>query len=136
MPAQVVREAFYSFADGEAARHIPSAWETIPPEESVAARERGIAASVRRILGDELADSPGLARRRPDHLSRDERAHRGSGDVRRDAHPSGAERPGHPDGILRPTLMRQPDMTATETGAASDASPEARTYRSSPSFGR
>jgi hypothetical protein len=57
-----VHAAFYSFADGEAARHIPSAWETIPPEASVAARERGSTASLRRILGDELADSPGLAR--------------------------------------------------------------------------
>jgi len=59
VPAEVVHAAFYSFAEGEAARHIPSAWTTIPPEASVAARERGSAASVRRILGD-LADSPGL----------------------------------------------------------------------------
>jgi hypothetical protein len=57
-----VHAAFYSFADGEAARHIPSAWETIPPEASIAARERGSTASLRRILGGELADSPGLAR--------------------------------------------------------------------------
>jgi hypothetical protein len=62
VPAQVVHAAFYSFAEGEAARHIPSAWETIPPEASVAARERGSAASLRRILGDELAGSPGLVR--------------------------------------------------------------------------
>ena len=62
VPAQVVHAAFYSFADGEAARHIPSAWATIPPEASVAARERGSAASVRRILGVELADSAGLVR--------------------------------------------------------------------------
>ncbi|MBB1157183.1 MULTISPECIES: SCO6745 family protein [Amycolatopsis] len=62
VPAEVVHAAFYNFADGEAARHIPSAWETIPPEASVAARERGSAASVRRILGDELASSPGLVR--------------------------------------------------------------------------
>jgi hypothetical protein len=62
VPAQVVHAAFYSFADGEAARHIPSAWETIPPEASVAARVRGSAASLRRILGDELAGSPGLVR--------------------------------------------------------------------------
>ncbi|HEY2270037.1 MAG TPA: hypothetical protein VGI96_45985, partial [Streptosporangiaceae bacterium] len=41
VPAQVVHAAFYSFAEGEAARHIPSAWETIPPEASVAARLRG-----------------------------------------------------------------------------------------------
>src|SRR6201996_4763201 len=62
VPAQVVHAAFYSFADGEAARHIPSAWEKIPPEASVDARLRGSAASLRRILGDELAGSPGLAR--------------------------------------------------------------------------
>ncbi|MFI1380323.1 MarR family transcriptional regulator [Embleya sp. NPDC020886] len=62
VPAEVVHAAFYNFAEGEAARHIPSAWETIPPEASVAARERGSAASLRRILGDETADSPGLAR--------------------------------------------------------------------------
>src|ERR1700761_3619821 len=62
VPAEVVHAAFYSFADGEAARHIPSAWETIPPEASVDARLRGSAASLRRILGDELAGSPGLAR--------------------------------------------------------------------------
>ncbi|MET9261299.1 MarR family transcriptional regulator [Amycolatopsis sp. NPDC004079] len=60
--AEVVHAAFYNFAEGEAARHIPSAWETIPAEASVAARERGSAASVRRILGDELASSPGLVR--------------------------------------------------------------------------
>ncbi|MFF7904969.1 MarR family transcriptional regulator [Streptomyces sp. NPDC007914] len=62
VPAEVVHAAFYNFADGEAARHIPSAWETIPPEASVAARERGSAASLRRILGEELAGSPGLVR--------------------------------------------------------------------------
>ncbi|RZT84022.1 hypothetical protein EV383_0855 [Pseudonocardia sediminis] len=60
--AQIVHAAFYSFADGEAARHIPSAWETVPPEVSFDAWRRGSAASVRRILGDDLADSPGLAR--------------------------------------------------------------------------
>ncbi|MFI8231049.1 MarR family transcriptional regulator [Streptomyces sp. NPDC085900] len=62
VPAEVVHAAFYSFADGEVARHIPSAWETIPPEASVAARERGSAASLRRILGDGTAGSRGLAR--------------------------------------------------------------------------
>jgi hypothetical protein len=62
VPAEVVHAAFYSFAEGEAARHIPSAWETIPPEASIAARERGSAAYLRRILGDKLTDSPGLVR--------------------------------------------------------------------------
>ncbi|MFI1510278.1 MarR family transcriptional regulator [Streptomyces sp. NPDC020597] len=62
VPADVVHAAFYNFAAEEVARHIPSAWETIPPEASVAARERGSAASLRRILGDELAGSPGVSR--------------------------------------------------------------------------
>ncbi|MDD7939082.1 MarR family transcriptional regulator [Actinomycetospora lutea] len=62
VPAEVVHAAFYSFADGEVARHIPSAWETVAPMTSFAAWERGSAASVRRILGDELAGSPGLVR--------------------------------------------------------------------------
>ncbi|MGW2615081.1 SCO6745 family protein [Streptomyces sp. NPDC001500] len=62
VPAQVVHAAFYNFAEGEAARHIPSAWETIPPAASLAARERGSAASLRRILGEETAGSAGLAR--------------------------------------------------------------------------
>ncbi|MGW4485400.1 SCO6745 family protein [Amycolatopsis sp. NPDC004368] len=62
VPAEVVHAAFYSFAEGEVARHIPSAWETIPPEASFAARERGSAAALRRILGADLAGSPGLVR--------------------------------------------------------------------------
>src|SRR6201991_3178980 len=62
VPAEVVHAAFYSFAEGEAARHIPSAWETAAPEESFNAWRRGSAASVRRILGEELAESPGVAR--------------------------------------------------------------------------
>ncbi|MGI5501151.1 SCO6745 family protein [Lentzea sp. CA-135723] len=61
VPAEVVHAAFYNFGPGEAARHIPKAWEKIPPEESLAARERGSAASVRRILGD-LAETGGLVR--------------------------------------------------------------------------
>ncbi len=62
VPAEVVHAAFYSFAEGEAARHIPGAWETAPPEASFAARERGSAASVRRILGEEMATSSGVVR--------------------------------------------------------------------------
>jgi hypothetical protein len=62
VPAEVVHAAFYNFADGEVARHIPSAWETIPPEASLAGRLRGSTRSLRRILGEELAGSPGLVR--------------------------------------------------------------------------
>lgn len=60
-PAEVVHAAFYSFADGEVARHIPKVWDTATPEAAHAARERGCVAALRRILGD-LAESPGLAR--------------------------------------------------------------------------
>lgn len=60
-PAAVVHAAFYNFADGEVARHIPHVWDIVTPEAALAARERGSAAALRRILGS-LADSPGLAR--------------------------------------------------------------------------
>jgi hypothetical protein len=62
VPAEVVHAAFYNFAEREVARHIPSSWATIPPEASVAARVRGSAASLRRILGAERTASPGLVR--------------------------------------------------------------------------
>jgi hypothetical protein len=61
VPPEVVHAAFYNFAEGEAARHIPRVWDTTTPEAAFAARERGCVAALRRILGD-LADSPGLAR--------------------------------------------------------------------------
>ncbi len=61
VPAEVVHAAFYSFADGEVARHIPRVWDTTTPEAAHAAREQGCVAALRRILG-ELVDSPGLAR--------------------------------------------------------------------------
>jgi hypothetical protein len=61
VPADVVHAIFYNFADGEVARHIPHVWDIATPEAVLAARERGCAAAVRRILA-ELADSPGVAR--------------------------------------------------------------------------
>ncbi|MGH7912435.1 MAG: SCO6745 family protein [Candidatus Dormibacteraceae bacterium] len=60
-PAEVVHAVFYNFADGEVARHIPRVWSRTTPEAALAARERGCATAVRRILGD-LADSPGVGR--------------------------------------------------------------------------
>lgn len=59
--AEVVHAAFYSFADGEVARHIPKVWDRTSPEDAHAARERGCVAALRRILGD-LVGSPGLRR--------------------------------------------------------------------------
>src|SRR6478609_563906 len=60
-PATVVHAIFYNFGDGEVARHIPYVWDLATPEQVLAARERGCAAAVRRILADQ-ADSPGVAR--------------------------------------------------------------------------
>lgn len=61
VPAEVVHAAFYNFAEGEVARHIPRVWETTTPEAAHAAREQGCVAALRRILGD-LVETPGLTR--------------------------------------------------------------------------
>lgn len=61
VPAEVVHAAFYSFADGEVARHVPGVWDTTTPEAAHAARERGCVTALRRILGD-LVATPGFAR--------------------------------------------------------------------------
>jgi hypothetical protein len=61
VPAEVVDAAFYSFAEGEVARHIPQVWDTTTPEAAHAAREQGCVAALRRILGD-LVETPELAR--------------------------------------------------------------------------
>jgi hypothetical protein len=61
VPAEVVDAAFYSYADGEVARHIAQVWETTTPEAAHAARQRGCVAALRRILGD-LVVTPELAR--------------------------------------------------------------------------
>jgi hypothetical protein len=61
VPAEVVHAAFYNFADGEVARHIPKVWNTTTPEAAHAARQRGCVAALRRILGD-LVEAPELAR--------------------------------------------------------------------------
>jgi hypothetical protein len=61
VPAEVVHAAFYNFAEGEVARHLPQVWDTTTPEAAHAAREQGCVAALRRILGD-LVGTPGLAR--------------------------------------------------------------------------
>jgi hypothetical protein len=61
VPAEVVHAAFYNFADGEVARHIPKVWDTTTPEAAHAARQQGCVAALRRILGD-LVETPELAR--------------------------------------------------------------------------
>lgn len=52
VPAEVVHAAFYNFADGEVARHVPKVWETTTPDAAYAARLRGCVAALRRILGE------------------------------------------------------------------------------------
>jgi hypothetical protein len=61
VPADVVHALFYSFAEGEVARHIPRVWTMVAPEDANAAREAGSVAALRRILG-ELADTSGVGR--------------------------------------------------------------------------
>lgn len=61
VPAEVVDAAFYNFAEGEVARHVPKVWSTTTPEEAQAARARGCVAALRRLLGD-LVGTSGLAR--------------------------------------------------------------------------
>src|SRR3954453_218433 len=61
VPAEVVHAAFYNFAEGEVARHIPKVWSTTTPEAAHPGRAHGCVAALRRILGD-LVDTPGLAR--------------------------------------------------------------------------
>jgi hypothetical protein len=61
VPAEVVHAAFYNFAEGEVARHIPKIWDTTTPGAAHAAREQGCVAALRRILGD-LVQTPGLVR--------------------------------------------------------------------------
>ena len=52
VPAEVVDAAFYNFGPGEAARHIPSVWDTTTPEAAHAARQRGCVAALVRLLGE------------------------------------------------------------------------------------
>ncbi|MFL6107708.1 MAG: SCO6745 family protein [Marmoricola sp.] len=61
VPADVVHAAFYNFAPGEVARHLPKVWDTTTPEAALAARERGCAAALRRLLGD-LVGTPEVTR--------------------------------------------------------------------------
>ena len=60
-PAEVVHAAFYNFADGEVARHIPRVWATTTPQAAHAARQRGCTAALRRILADWIG-GPELSR--------------------------------------------------------------------------
>lgn len=61
--AAVVAASFYNFAPAFVARAIPGVWDLITPQEAIAVREAGAAASLRRLLGGleaEAAKAAGL----------------------------------------------------------------------------
>jgi len=61
--AGVVTASFYNFAPAFVARAIPGVWDLITPQEAIAVREAGAAASLRRLLGGreaEVAKAAGL----------------------------------------------------------------------------
>jgi hypothetical protein len=55
--AAVVTASFYNFAPAFVARAIPSVWDLITPQEAIAVREAGAAASLRRLLGGREAEA-------------------------------------------------------------------------------
>jgi hypothetical protein len=58
---EVVTATFYTFAPGFVARRVPAIWAAIPPEVALTARLAGVAAAVRRILGEEWTASADAA---------------------------------------------------------------------------
>lgn len=56
-----VSAAFYNYRHDFVARYLPAVWETATPEEVLAARLRSADATLRRLLGTEVIESPELA---------------------------------------------------------------------------
>jgi hypothetical protein len=57
MRAAVVTASFYNFAPAFVARAIPGVWDLITPQEAIAVREAGAAASLRRLLAGREAEA-------------------------------------------------------------------------------
>jgi hypothetical protein len=55
--AAVVAASFYNFSPAFVARAIPGVWDLITPQEAIAVREAGAAASLRRLLGGREAEA-------------------------------------------------------------------------------
>ncbi|WP_161342040.1 hypothetical protein [Streptomyces sp. SID5606] len=74
--AGAVTAAFYNYKYELVARHVPAVWETVTPEQAVAARMRAVDATLRRLLGEEvlasaeMAEAAGLALRATEGCSR------------------------------------------------------------------
>ncbi|MYV89244.1 hypothetical protein [Streptomyces sp. SID1034] len=59
--AGVVAATFYNFSPTLVARHLPRAWELASPEAVLGARLATADASLRRLLGEGIADDPDVA---------------------------------------------------------------------------
>ncbi|MFG2882555.1 hypothetical protein ACGFYV_09570 [Streptomyces sp. NPDC048297] len=59
---EVVTATFYNFNPEAVRAALPAAWEKAPPQELLAARLRGMDATLRRILGDEVLASADMRR--------------------------------------------------------------------------
>ncbi|WP_159775223.1 SCO6745 family protein [Streptomyces sp. HM190] len=57
----VVTATFFNFRHELVARHVPGVWEAASPAVVLAARERVVDATLRRLLGEELIGSPEVA---------------------------------------------------------------------------
>jgi hypothetical protein len=55
--AAVVTASFYNFAPAFVSRAIPGVWDLITPQEAIAVREAGAAASLRRLLSGREAEA-------------------------------------------------------------------------------
>lgn len=59
--AGAVTAAFYNYKHDLVAEHVPAVWRTATPEQVLAARARAVDATLRRLLGDEVLASDGMA---------------------------------------------------------------------------
>ncbi|MFD3544322.1 hypothetical protein ACFWUW_01660 [Streptomyces sp. NPDC058655] len=59
--AGAVTAAFYNYRHDLVARHLPAVWETVTPAQALDARLRAADTTLRRLLGAETVESPGLA---------------------------------------------------------------------------
>ncbi|MFI8952312.1 hypothetical protein ACIGO6_38270 [Streptomyces sp. NPDC053750] len=77
--AGAVTAAFYNYKHDLVARHVPAVWETVTPEQALAARARAVDATLRRLLGEdavtsaEMAEAAALALRAAEGCSRSAR---------------------------------------------------------------
>ncbi|WP_369213682.1 SCO6745 family protein [Streptomyces flavofungini] len=57
----VVTAAFYNYKHELVAAHVPAIWRTATPDDVLAARLRGVDATLRRLLGEDAVTSPEMA---------------------------------------------------------------------------